>query len=96
MAAGADEITLVEEEEDDDEDAAKALVKVRAITRFVILEPDVSTWDWTLTEAGRLLVELADAYGLLGYEVQSLRIVTNPFGEFLNCSSAETVLASLG
>ncbi|KAH8049480.1 phosphatase [Aureococcus anophagefferens] len=81
---------VVLEEED------RTLVRVRAITRFVVLEPDTQTWNWSLGEAGRLLSELSAAYRGLGYDVQSCRIVTNPFGEFLNCSSAETALAGLG
>ena len=81
---------VVLEEED------RTLVRVRAITRFVALEPDTQTWNWSLGEAGRLLSELSAAYRGLGYDVQSCRIVTNPFGEFLNCSSAETALAGLG
>ena len=71
-------------------------VKVRAITRFVVLGPEIGTWSWMLGEAGKLLDELAGTYESMGYDVQSLRIVLNPFGEFLDCSCVETALAGLG
>jgi hypothetical protein len=34
-------------------------------------------------------------FSAAGYLVQSLRIVTNPFGEYLDCSSADAALADL-
>ena len=73
----------------------KKLIKVRAVTRFVVLSPDASTWKAALVGASNFCLDLAKAYEGLGYEVQTLRIVTNPFGEYLDCTSSETVLRGL-
>ena len=50
----------------------------------------------TTTAAAGVAAALVGRYTALGYETQTLRIVTNPFGEYLDCSSAESALAGLG
>eukprot|EP00941_MAST-03F_sp_MAST-3F-sp1_P005671 g5671.t1 len=72
-----------------------SLVKVRTITRFIVLSRDQSTWKSSLTAASTLCQNLASSYEKLGYTVQSLRIVTNPFGEYFDTSSEKSVLADL-
>eukprot|EP01049_Picozoa_sp_SAG25_P006216 SAG25_NODE_457_length_7857_cov_2.370199_4_plen_293_part_00 len=71
------------------------LIKVRAVTNFVRLSRDTVGWDKALRSAAELTAELVERFHALGYETQTLRVVTNPFGEFLDCSSADTVLGGL-
>lgn len=71
------------------------LLKVRAITRFVVLDRDRGTWDEKLSRAAALCVSLAADYATLGFETQTLRIVTNPFGEYLDTASAAAALGGL-
>jgi len=75
--------------------SSSAGLKVRAITRFVVLEREPSTWAAALIGASKLCAELAATYAQLGYETQTLRIVTNPFGEYLDTTSVEAALAGL-
>ena len=70
-------------------------LKVRAITRFVVLSADSSTWRAALVAASAFCSQLAAEYAAVGYEVQTLRIVTNPFGEYLDTSTRERVLGGL-
>ena len=58
--------------------------RVRAITAFTTLQADHNTWEATLSEAKQQCDNLAAAFQQTGYRVQSIRIVTNPFGEYLN------------
>ena len=71
------------------------LIKVRAITNFLVLTPDQSQWAGLVQQATGVATALVARYTQLGYETQTLRIVTNPFGEYLDCSSIETALAGL-
>lgn len=66
------------------------LIKVRAITNFLVLTPDQSQWGALVRQATSVATALVAKYTALGYETQTLRIVTNPFGEYLDCSSLET------
>ena len=75
---------------------SEAGIKVRAITRFVVLSSDQATWKEHLAAAAQLCGRLATTYNTMGYEVQTLRIVTNPFGQYLDTSSEEAVLLGLG
>ena len=70
-------------------------LKVRAVTRFVVLTDDASTWRAALVGASAFCSQLAAQYAALGYNVQTLRIVTNPFGEYLDTSSRASVLGGL-
>eukprot|EP00040_Diaphanoeca_grandis_P029658 m.174057 g.174057 ORF g.174057 m.174057 type:complete len:413 (+) comp31751_c0_seq2:175-1413(+) len=70
-------------------------LKVRAVTRFVVLPRDQSQWQSAITTATHFCATLASRYTEIGYETQTLRIVSNPFGEWLDCSSIETVLDGL-
>ena len=71
------------------------LIKVRAVTNFVVLSPDQSTWPGLVKQATSVASALVARYTALGYETQTLRIVTNPFGEYLDCHSLESALAGL-
>ena len=72
------------------------LIKVRAVTNFVVLGREQAGWAATLKAATGVAAALVGRVTALGYETQTLRIVTNPFGEYLDCSSADSALAGLG
>jgi uncharacterized protein (UPF0210 family) len=64
--------------------------KVRAITGFVRL--DRATYAQQLAEALSVLQDARDAFAKQGYEVQTLRIVTQPLGELVKgLSEAEAL-----
>ena len=64
-----------------------ALCRIRAITAFATLSPAQNTWADTLAAAKHQCDRLAAAFAQEGYTVQSVRIVANPFGEYLDTSS---------
>lgn len=71
------------------------LCRVRAITAFATLLSDAQTWPSVLAEAKRQCDQLAAAFQQGGYTVQSVRIVANPFGEYLDTSSLEAASQGL-
>ena len=71
------------------------LIAVRAITAFIVLESDPSSWDGVLKKAIEFCSSLSDQCASSGYAVQSLRLITNPFGEYLDTSCAENAVAGL-
>lgn len=77
------------------EGMATELLKVRAVTYFVSLSKDRSAWQAALADAASVLSSLRDAYRDLGYTTQSLRIVTNPFGEYLDTTSVQAASENL-
>lgn len=71
------------------------LCRVRAITAFATLNADTAGWAQTLESAKTQCDRLAAALQGQGYEVQSVRIVANPFGEYLDTRSPDTAAAGL-
>lgn len=71
------------------------LVRVRTVTAFVNLSADEAQWQADLTQAKQQCDAVADAIEARGYQVQSIRIVSNPFGEYLDVSSADSAQAGL-
>ena len=72
------------------------LVRVRTVTAFIQLPKDSGQWQQTLAQAKRQCDRMADALELsAGYAVQSIRLVSNPFGEYLDTSSAESAQQGL-
>jgi len=70
-----------------------ALVAVRAITCFIVLDKDPTTWQAKLKSAVDFNATLAKTItDSCGYVVQTLRLIANPFGEYLDTSSAATAL----
>ena len=63
------------------------LCRVRAITAFTVLPRDTAQWHGILAEAKTQCDTLAAACQAQGYTVQSVRIVSNPFGEYLDTGS---------
>ncbi|MHA2937629.1 DUF711 family protein [Vibrio sp. RC27] len=73
----------------------KKLCKVRTITTFISLNKRKEQWDAQINEASLFCLNLAEQFHHAGYEVQSIRIVTNPFGEYLDTTSLETAQSDL-
>ena len=73
----------------------KALCKIRTITTFLSLIPDRATWKAEILKASKFCAELSAKFQQQGYSVQSVRIVTNPFGEYLNTQSIESAASDL-
>ena len=65
----------------------KDLCKIRTITTFLTLSKDKSTREKELLEACNFCEDLSTKFIKKDYEVQSIRIVTNAFGEYLDTSS---------
>lgn len=75
--------------------AFNPLVRVRTVTAFVSMPADAVLWQSCLTQAKQQCDAVADAIEARGYQVQSIRIVSNPFGEFIDVSGLEPALADL-
>jgi hypothetical protein len=65
----------------------KNLCKIRTITTFVTLSKDKNLWEEELLKACNFCEKLNSDFIKNDYIVQSIRIVTNAFGEYLNTSS---------
>jgi len=73
----------------------KDLCKIRTITSFLTLSKDKSTWEEKIKEASLFGGDLSKEFTSNGYAVQSIRIVTNAFGEYLDTSSLETAIQDI-
>jgi len=73
----------------------KNLCKIRTITSFLTLTKDKTTWTKKIKEASLFGGDLAEKFHFNGYTVQSIRIVTNAFGEYLDTTSLETVIKDM-
>lgn len=71
------------------------LCRVRTITAFTRLDKDPQMWQQQLTEAKSQCDGLAQKLQQQGYIVQSLRIVTNPFAEYLDMQDISRAKAGL-
>lgn len=71
------------------------LCKIRTITTFLTLTGDQSQWKKHITKATACCSLLSTALTRQGYPVQSVRIVTNPFGEYLDTTSLATARQGL-
>lgn len=65
----------------------KDLCKIRTITTFLSLSKDKKTWEKELLKACEFCEDLSTDFIKNNYTVQSIRIVTNAFGEYLDTSS---------
>ncbi|MDN2662239.1 DUF711 family protein [Psychromonas sp. 14N.309.X.WAT.B.A12] len=76
----------------------KSLCKVRTITTFLKFDFDQRKWPSLIEQANKFCVSLADDFKSQGYQVQSIRIVTNAFSEYIdttNLTSAQNDLRKL-
>ena len=72
-----------------------SLCKVRTITTFLSLSKDQSEWQGALERASDFCLRLAEQFKQHDYTVQSIRIVTNAFGEYIDTTNIETARADL-
>ncbi|MBS3128888.1 DUF711 family protein [Candidatus Woesearchaeota archaeon] len=68
------------------------LCKVRTITSFITLGKDNTQWEKIIFDAADFCNNLSEKIKKKGYTVQSLRMVTNPYGEYLDTSSSKAAL----
>ena len=73
----------------------KKLCKVRTITTFLSLEKNTATWEAAIQKASKFCSELSKSLAAENYTVQSIRIVSNPFGEYLNTDNLVTARKGL-
>ena len=73
----------------------KNLCKVRTVTTFINLTPDMGTWYEVLTDAFKHCQEVSEDFLRQAYTVQSIRIVTNPFGEYLDTTNIQSAKIGL-
>ncbi|MFA9488447.1 MULTISPECIES: DUF711 family protein [unclassified Mannheimia] len=73
----------------------KALCRVRTITLFLSLTKDKSQWQQALNSAKAEFNLLVPAIQKQGYTIQSIRIVTNSFGEYLDLTDIQTAKQDL-
>lgn len=67
----------------------KKLCKVRTVTTFLSLNKDKSLWEEEIKKACNFCIDLSKKFNQIDYEVQSIRIVTNAFGEYLDTTNFE-------
>ncbi len=73
----------------------KNLCKVRTITTFVSLDKEKQNWAQEISKASTFCADLSKELTTNDYIVQSVRIVTNPFGEYLNTENLESARKDL-
>lgn len=71
------------------------LCKVRTITTFISLDKDKNNWKKEIDNATNFCLNLAQEFANATYTTQSIRIVTNPFGEYLDTTSLESATQDL-
>jgi len=67
-----------------------SLCRVRTITTFLTLKADKKTWKDEIFKACTFCNELTHEFIKKDYEVQSIRIVTNAFGEYLDTTTLQS------
>ena len=68
----------------------KELCRLRTISFFLTLHKDKSQWESALYSVKRDVDLLLPAVQKAGYTLQSIRVITNPFGEYLDLTLAIT------
>lgn len=72
-----------------------ALAKIRTITLFISLNKNKEEQKEKILQAAYFANDLAIIFQQKGYEIQSLRIVTNPFGEYIDTTDEESALQDM-
>ena len=67
----------------------KDLCKLRTITTFLVLDKNREQWKQEIIKASDFCLNLASKFAQQEYQVQSIRIVTNAFGEYLDTSDLQ-------
>jgi hypothetical protein len=73
----------------------KNLCKIRTITTFISLDSNKESWNDKIKEASAFCLNLTEEFKSKDYTVQSIRIVTNPFGEYLNTDNLDAARTDL-
>jgi len=73
----------------------KDLCKIRTITTFISLDSDQSKWPNLIRQANDFCQSLAVDFKNKGYLVQSIRIVTNAFADYIDTTNLETAQKDL-
>lgn len=73
----------------------KQLCRVRTITTFLVLNNNQQNWKPAILKAAQFCTNLSTIFEQQNYTVQSIRIVTNPFGEYLDTTSIKTAKTDL-
>ena len=73
----------------------KELCRLRIISFFLTLHKDKTQWEDTLYSVKRDVDLLLPAVQKAGYTLQSIRVITNPFGEYLDLTNLQTAKADL-
>ncbi|WP_444936048.1 DUF711 family protein [Microbulbifer sp. JMSA004] len=74
---------------------SKELCRIRTVTTFISLGRDKNSWKKEIEKASFFCASLSKEFHNNGYIVQSVRVVTNSFGEYLNTDSYETARVDL-
>ncbi len=74
---------------------SKSLCRIRTITTFLSLGKNREGWEASIKKAVDFCHSLSNSFSENGYEVQSIRIVSNAFGEYLRTDSLENAGADL-
>ena len=73
----------------------KELCRLRTIRFFLTLHKDKTQWEEALYSVKRDVDLLLPAVQKAGYTLQSIRVITNPFGEYLDLTNLQTAKADL-
>ena len=73
----------------------KELCRLRTISFFLTLHKDKAQWEDALYSVKRDVDLLLPAVQKAGYTLQSIRVITNPFGEYLDLTNLQTAKADL-
>ena len=73
----------------------KELCRLRTISFFLTLHKDKTEWEDALYSVKRDVDLLLPAVQKAGYTLQSIRVITNPFGEYLDLTNLQTAKADL-
>ena len=73
----------------------KNLCKIRTITTFITLDSNQSNWPAAIQQANDFCQSLAKDFKKKGYTVQSIRIVTNAFAEYIDTTNLESAQKDL-
>ncbi|WP_028865051.1 DUF711 family protein [Psychromonas aquimarina] len=74
---------------------SRELCKLRTITTFLVLDKNRLSWKEEIRKASDFCLSLSQKFIQNDYQVQSIRIVTNAFGEYLNTRDIHTAKADL-
>jgi len=73
----------------------KSLCKLRTVTTFLVLTKDKNKWKNEIQKASDFCLLLASRFAQQDYQVQSIRIVTNAFSEYLDTTNLATAQQDL-